>query len=71
MVVGLEADANWERVADQLRAHGARTVNAPVPSLPDVVVADFAPCPADELAAEIIRMTGVRYAEPDVMQDGF
>jgi hypothetical protein len=71
MVVGLQSGALWEQVADDLRMQGAAAVTPPAPSLPDVVVADFADESVDELTARLAALPGVRYAEPDALQTGF
>jgi hypothetical protein len=69
MVVGLHADADAESMTETLRQAGARDVRPPAPSMPDVLVADFPAEDAAELITRLTGLTGVRYAEPDSMQD--
>jgi fervidolysin-like protein len=71
VVVGLAEGHDPRQVGEQLKARGARHVQGPQPSLPDVLVADF---PEDDMPATLERVSalpGVRYAEPDELQSAF
>lgn len=72
VVVGLEPDADWRKVAERLRAEGAEDVRPPRVSLPDVVVATFlSETDLGELVSRVARLPGVSYAEPDTIQEAF
>lgn len=68
VVVGLTAGQEPGPVIEALRAQGARHVQGPAPSLPDVLVAEF---PEGDVAGTVETVTalpGVRYAEPEQMR---
>jgi hypothetical protein len=65
VVVGLEDCQHVAAVTDALRAAGASWVSAPQPSLPDVVVAEYAGGDPAEVVARFGGIRGVRYAELD------
>lgn len=67
VIVGLAEGSDPATVATRLREAGARHVSAPLPSLPDVVVAEFPPDIEDPVA-RAQTVPGVRYAEPDVLR---
>ena len=69
IVVGLHADADAEGMAETLRQAGARDVRPPAPSMPDVLVADFPDEDLADLTTRLVGLQGVRYAEPDSIQD--
>jgi hypothetical protein len=71
IVVGLVPDAEWTAVAAALRDAGAADVRPPLPSLPDVVLAEFPQGDAEAVAARVAALPGVRYAEPDTLSSGF
>jgi hypothetical protein len=68
VVIGLHADQEPEALAETLRSHGARHVQGPAPSLPDVLVADFPEGDMDGTVKTVAKLPGVRYAEPDEWQ---
>lgn len=68
VVVGLAVDQEPEAVAEVLRSKGAKHVQGPAPSLPDVLVADFPEGDVDATVKTVAELPGVRYAEPDEMR---
>ena len=68
IVVGLHEGQEPETLAETLRSRGARQVQGPAPSLPDVLVADFPEGDMEGTVKRIAEMPGVRYAEPDELQ---
>ena len=68
VVVGLVPGSQPGTVADVLRSQGAQFVQGPMPSLPDVLVAEFPDEAAQGTLAKIAALPGVRYAEPDALQ---
>ena len=68
VVVGLTEGHDPKSVAQALRSLGAAHVQGPLPSLPDVLVADFPPRESDTLVKSVTELPGVRYAEPDEMR---
>lgn len=68
IVVGLTQDGDVDEVADALSRLGARHVQGPAPSLPGVLVADFAEREAGDMVKRLVALPGVRYAEPDEMR---
>ena len=65
IVVGLEPGCDAAAVADALRQAGASDVRGPAPSLPDVLVAEFAGRDPGHAVRAACELPGVRYAEPD------
>jgi fervidolysin-like protein len=68
VVVGIASDAKPESVEESLRREGARSVQGPAPSLPDVLVAEFPDADAGAMVKRVAALPGVRYAEPDEMR---
>lgn len=68
VVVGIVAGQHPESLATALRSKGAKHVQGPAPSLPDVSVADFPEGDLEDILKAVSELPGVRYAEPDEMQ---
>jgi hypothetical protein len=68
VVVGVAPGHEPAAVAEELVAKGAREVQGPAPSLPDVLVAEFPEGDVDETVKSLAEIPGVRYAEPDAMR---
>jgi hypothetical protein len=69
IVVGLYAGQDPSPVVAALERCGARYVQPPAPSLPDVVVAEF---PEGLVTMQqVAEIPGVRYAEPDQLRKAF
>ncbi len=71
IVVGIAEGHDVDSVSEALKATGARSVQGPAPSLPDVVVADFPEADIDRTLKGVAALSGVRYAEPDEMQSTY
>lgn len=68
IVVGIESGHDIGSVADALRATGARSVQGPAPSLPEVLVAEFPSGDQTRTLNGVSALAGVRYAELDEMR---
>jgi len=68
IVVGIAVGREPASVAEALRRKGARSVQGPAPSLPDVLVAEFPEGDLESTVKSVAALPGVRYAEPDELQ---
>ena len=69
VIIGLQPDAHWPAIREQLGTCGADWIRDPSPEQPDVAVATVPEDRAvDDVLEQIKQLPGVRYAERDAMQ---
>jgi hypothetical protein len=66
--VGIASGSEWASVAAALRDKGARSVQDPQPSLPDVLVAEFPEGDVADTVRRVEELPGVRFAERDELR---
>jgi hypothetical protein len=71
IIVGLAPGVDPSPITEALRGLGADSVQGPTEALPDVLVANFGDEDASPLIDRIVRLPGVRYAEPDQLRTAF
>lgn len=66
IIVGIEPGCDWPGLRRALAQAGAETIKDPTASLPDAAVAILAEhVDGAAFIAQVARLPGVRYAEPD------
>jgi hypothetical protein len=68
IVVGIVAGSDPAAVAEAVRGVGARNVQGPLPSLPDVLIAEFPEPDRGGTVKTVAALPGVRFAELDELR---
>jgi hypothetical protein len=66
IIIGIDQQAEWNHLKQEIRNAGAHDLSDPTPSQPDAVVATLEDSvDVSAFIAKITLLPGVRYAEPD------
>jgi hypothetical protein len=66
IIIGIDQQSDWDHLKQEIKNAGAAGVSDPTPSQPDAVVATLDDnVDVSGLIAQVTRLPGVRYAEPD------